>query len=63
MKNPALPHLLKAMAASKTAKENGCDVIYEQAAIELEKLNKIYEYFEQTRNYNMPIYRILEDRS
>lgn len=43
MRNPDLPKLLRAIGASQNAKEEGRGVIYEQAAIELEKLEKIYQ--------------------
>ncbi len=41
MRNPDLPKLLRALKLS--ANNHGTEVIYEQAAIELEKLEKIYK--------------------
>lgn len=59
MKNPALPHLLKAMAYSMDAYATNKSAIYEQAAIELEKLNKIYEWAEDNRDCACAIHTIL----
>lgn len=41
MRNKALPKLLRIIANSEQAKENKHDIIFEQAAIELEKLDMI----------------------
>lgn len=43
MRNPALPKLLRAIGSSETHARTGCNVIFEQAAIELQKLEKIYQ--------------------
>lgn len=41
MRNPALPRLLRAIANSSMGKENKHDIIFNEAANELEKLDKI----------------------
>ena len=40
MRNPDLPKLLRAIGATRPTEQH---VIYEQAAVELEKLEKIYQ--------------------
>lgn len=42
MRNPALPKLLRAIGNISDNHREGKYVIYEQAAIELEKLEKMY---------------------
>lgn len=46
MRNPDLPKLLRAIGNSEHGQTGGRHVIYEQAAIELEKLEKIYQLAE-----------------
>lgn len=41
MRNKALPKLLRAIAVSSEAQKNGHHIIFDQAAIELDKLHEI----------------------
>lgn len=56
MRNPDLSEMLKAIAGNVQA---GSEYL-EQAAIELEKLEKIYKYCEQNKDSDMGLFDVRE---
>lgn len=53
MRNKDLPKLLLAIAGSEQAKANGHSIIFEQAAIELQKLDAIEQYIKDCQHLNI----------
>lgn len=58
MRNPDLPKLLRAIGNSTASFGNA--IIFEQAAIELEKLDKIYKLCDENKGSDMGLLDVVE---
>ena len=61
MRNKKLPKLLRALAHSEYAKENGFQVIFNEAAIELNKLDTIEELINSIAASKDAVLEIIND--